>query len=63
MSTQEHHRDTSELIAAGARIVILQRILAERERELLRVKGPCSNKRCTLHYAHSGPCDETEPTL
>lgn len=33
-------------------------VLRERERELLEVKGRCSNKRCRLHYAHSGPCDE-----
>lgn len=31
-------------------------VLAERERELLELKGPCSNKTCDLHYAHSGPC-------
>lgn len=36
----------------------LRSILAERERELLEVKGPCSNLRCSLHYAHSGPCGE-----
>lgn len=29
-------------------------ILAERERELLELKGRCSS--CRLHYAHSGPC-------
>jgi len=32
-------------------------VLAERERELLGIKGPCSNAQCRLHYAHSGPCD------
>lgn len=37
----------------------LRRILATRERELLELKGPCSNKTCRLHYAHSGPCDTT----
>lgn len=35
-----------------------QGVLAERERELLELKGPCSNKACRLHYAHAGPCDE-----
>lgn len=25
--------------------------------ELLRLKGPCSNSNCKLHYAHSGPCE------
>ena len=28
-----------------------------REAELLTIKGPCSRGDCTLHYAHSGPCD------
>ncbi len=32
-------------------------VLAERERELLELKGPCSSEDCVLHYAHSGPCD------
>lgn len=32
-------------------------VLAERERELLELKGPCSTTACRLHYAHSGPCD------
>lgn len=30
-------------------------VLADREAELLDLKGPCSS--CRLHYAHSGPCD------
>lgn len=33
-------------------------VLAERERELLELKGPCST--CPLHYAHSGPCAPKE---
>lgn len=32
-------------------------VLAERERELFELKGPCSESTCSLHYAHSGPCD------
>jgi hypothetical protein len=37
-------------------------VLADRERELLELKGPCSGGQvgvgpCRLHYAHSGPCD------
>lgn len=40
-----------------ARIRALTSVLADRERELLQLKGPCSNKQCSLHYAHSGPCD------
>lgn len=35
----------------------LRIVLGHRERELLELKGPCSNKQCRLHYAHSGPCD------
>jgi hypothetical protein len=31
-------------------------VLAERERELLELKGPCSNAECRLHRAHAGPC-------
>lgn len=31
-------------------------VLADRERELLELKGPCSTTSCRLHYAHSGPC-------
>lgn len=37
-------------------IEAVQAVLRERERELLALKGPCSNKTCELHYAHSGPC-------
>ncbi len=36
-------------------------VLADREKELLDLKGPCSNGRCRLHYAHSGPCDIRTP--
>lgn len=43
--------DYGHLLSA-ARLVV-----AERERELLEIKGPCSTARCRLHYAHSGPCD------
>ena len=35
----------------------LRAVLADRERELLELKGPCRNVYCKLHYAHSGPCD------
>lgn len=43
-------------------------VLGWREKELLDLKGPCSNKRCRLHRAHNGPCDTlraapVEPTL
>lgn len=33
-------------------------VLADRERELLDLKGPCRIAWCRLHYAHSGPCDD-----
>ena len=39
------------------KIHVLERILADRERELLELKGPCSTARCRSHFAHSGPCD------
>jgi len=32
-------------------------VLADRERELFELKGPCSHAHCGLHYAHSGPCN------
>jgi len=35
-------------------------VLAEREAELLELKGPCSGSAgqlCRLHFAHRGPCD------
>jgi hypothetical protein len=34
--------------------------LADRERELLEIKGPCWNATCRLHKAHFGPCDVRE---
>ena len=44
----------------GHLVEALRRVLAERERELLELKGPCSVDRCSLHYAHSGPFDTTQ---
>ncbi len=38
------------------RIRALEAVLAQRERELLELKGPCRNSKCRLHRAHSGPC-------
>jgi 3-deoxy-D-arabino-heptulosonate 7-phosphate (DAHP) synthase len=40
-----------------SRVMALESVLRERERELLEIKGPCSNSDCGLHYAHRGPCD------
>lgn len=34
-------------------------VLADRERELLEIKGTCRTEGCPLHYAHSGPCNMT----
>jgi len=33
-------------------------ILRIREKELLKLQGPCRNAECRLHKAHAGPCDE-----
>lgn len=43
-------------------IRMLESIIAIRDKELLEVKGPCSNKDCRLHYAHAGPCADRSPT-
>lgn len=53
------HREVSALLV---RLRAAKAVLAEREQELLELKGPCSGGqtnlgRCRLHYAHSGPCD------
>jgi hypothetical protein len=37
-------------------ITALRNVLVDRERELLKAKGPCSNRVCNLHASHSGPC-------
>jgi hypothetical protein len=41
------------------RLRATQAVLRDREAELLALKGPCSNRDCRLHHAHSGPCDTT----
>ena len=43
--------------AVASELSAVRFVLAERERELLEIQGPCSNRHCRLHYAHSGPCD------
>jgi len=45
----------------AGRLAAVEVVLADRERELLDLKGPCSTDRCRLHYAHSGPCDVQSP--
>lgn len=44
------------------RVRALKAVLADRERELLELKGPCTGGEvgkgaCRLHRDHSGPCD------
>lgn len=51
-------RDTAEY-----RVRALEAVLADRERELLELKGPCTSRTCRLHYAHSGPCAPPVPDL
>ena len=46
-----------DVVKAEALLAGMKHVLAIREKELLDLKGPCSNKDCRLHYAHSGPCD------
>lgn len=43
---------------SASRLKAAEFVLGVREGELLAIKGPCSNKCCRLHYAHSGLCDE-----
>lgn len=31
--------------------------LAEREQELVSLKGRCKRRGCPLHFEHSGPCE------
>jgi len=56
------NREPQQDSTVGYRLRAVISILAERERELLQVKGPCSFKECRLHYAHSGPCDTSKAT-
>ena len=44
-------------VVSKDRLDVAERIIAELERELLDIKGPCSFAQCRLHYAHYGPCD------
>lgn len=49
--------DLAKVIQKATRVDATNAVLAERERELLELKGPCSSTGCRLHYAHAGPCD------
>lgn len=73
MATREAHvavdiTGTREYRDLLAKLAAAKAVLADRERELLELKGPCSGaqgQHCRLHYAHSGPCDTrtaAEPT-
>lgn len=53
-----------EHIQLQVKLKATQAVLAIREAELLKLKGPCSSAHdvqvpgggCAMHYAHSGPC-------
>lgn len=51
---------TEQAVTLQRKLTAACAVLADRERELLELKGPCSSDRCRLHYAHSGPCDILE---
>jgi hypothetical protein len=51
------HVADCEIKSLYRKLAAVRTVLVDRERELREVKGPCSNKLCCLHYAHSGPCD------
>lgn len=41
-------------------LAAVEAVLADREGELLALKGPCSLKDCRLHFEHSGPHDAVQ---
>lgn len=53
-------RTDSRIAKLESEVRALRFVLAERERELLEIKGPCST--CSLHYAHAGPCGKEAPS-
>jgi hypothetical protein len=57
IATAPTEMPTAERTVPAYRLAATKPVLAERERELLELKGPCSNTACRLHYAHAGPCD------
>ena len=52
--------DLPEVKELVAKLDTARFVCGVREKELLDLKGPCSNGRCRLHFAHSGPCDIKE---
>jgi hypothetical protein len=51
------HVADDEIKSLYRKLAAVRSVLADRERELRQVKGPCSNRFCCLHFAHSGPCN------
>lgn len=54
---REIRADLAKVIDKHTKVTATRAVLADRERELLELKGECSSAGCRLHYAHSGPCD------
>lgn len=54
--------DMGETVPAY-RLAAVESVLRVREAELLALKGPCRTDGCTLHRAHSGPCDIESPAV
>lgn len=39
-------------------LLVKERVVSARlRRELLKLKGPCTDGGCSLHLNHEGPCD------
>ena len=57
-------RELAEALAAAGYGPVrgMRTVLADREAELLNLKGPCRAPGCRLHYAHRGPCNTSEAT-
>jgi hypothetical protein len=51
------HVQEGDIKQLYAKLRTAKAVLADRERELLDLKGPCTSDWCRLHHAHSGPCD------
>lgn len=63
MTNQTSQPTQADQTGDDYRLTASRAVTAERERELLELKGPCSTASCRLHYAHAGPCDtRTIPT-
>ncbi len=54
----EHYFNATRRLSA--QLAAAKAVLADRDRELLRLKGPCRTEGCRSHYAHSGPCNIEE---